>query len=208
MTVQTSAMRQGRKYDQVLDGARTVFVAKGYARASVDEIARVSGVSKATLYSYFPEKRALFTAMYRAEILRVADAAVELSCTNPPEVALREAARRILAYFTSDFGMAMYRICVAESPRFPEIGRAFYESGPELGRARMGAYLDTMVGQGRLQIDDTALAADQFFQLCQSTLVDRMICGIQSTFSEAELSRTADGAVRVFLAAYQPRGEE
>lgn len=202
MTIQTATIRQGRKFEQVLEGARKVFVAKGYARASVDEIARVSGVSKATLYSYFPEKRLLFTEMYRTEILRLADSAVELSCANPPETALRDAARRIIGFLTSDFALAMYRICVAESPRFPEIGQAFYESGPELGRARLGGYFAAMQSQGKMQFPDIDLAADQFFQLCQTTISDRMTCGIQTRFSEDEIARVSNGAVAVFMAAY------
>lgn len=203
MTATAAMIRQGRKFEQVLEGARTVFVEMGYERASVDEIARVAGVSKATLYSYFPEKRLLFTEVYRTEILRLADEAVELTdSTLPPECALRDAGRRMVIYLTSDFAQAMYRICVTESPRFPEIGRAFYETGPELGRARLGCYLRAACARGALQIDDIDLAADQFFQLCQTTICDRLLCGVQNQFSEAEIIRTVDGAVAMFLARY------
>ena len=203
MTATAAIIRQGRKFEQVLEGARAVFVEMGYERASVDEIARVAGVSKATLYSYFPEKRLLFTEVYRTEILRLADEAVELTDSSlPPDRALRDAARRMLAYVTSDFAQAMYRICVTESSRFPEIGRAFYETGPELGRARLGCYLRAACARGALRIDDIDLAADQFFQLCQTTICDRMLCGVQQHFSEAEIARTVDGAVSMFLARY------
>ncbi|WP_372674886.1 TetR/AcrR family transcriptional regulator, partial [Aquicoccus sp.] len=53
---QAEINRSGRKFDQVLEGARKVFMADGFERASVDDIARAAGVSKATLYSYFPDK--------------------------------------------------------------------------------------------------------------------------------------------------------
>lgn len=203
MNVSAAINRQGRKYDQVLDGARAVFVEMGYERASVDEIARVAGVSKATLYSYFPEKRLLFTEVYRTEVMRLADSAIELTDSAlPPERALRDAARRLLAYMTSDFAQSMYRICMTETPRFPEIGRAFYETGPELGRERLGCYLRAAHARGALQIDDIDLAADQFLQLCQTTICDRILCGVQHYFTEAEISRTVDGAVSMFLARY------
>ena len=52
-------VRKGRKFDQVLEGARSVFMADGFEGASVDDIARAAGVSKAPLYSYFPDKRLL-----------------------------------------------------------------------------------------------------------------------------------------------------
>jgi AcrR family transcriptional regulator len=206
MSTATARIKQGRKVDQVIDGARLVFMEQGYARASMDEIARVAGVSKATLYTYFVDKRALFSEMYRSEIQRVADGAVDVLLPDAdPEIALSAAAERILAYLTSDFGLAMYRICVSESPRFPEIGAAFYESGPEMGRARLGAYLEAAVARGVLVIPDIDLAADQFFQLCQTTLCDRMICGVQHQFTEPEIARTIKGAVSMFLAAYRPR---
>ncbi|MGY6548702.1 MAG: TetR/AcrR family transcriptional regulator [Roseinatronobacter sp.] len=203
MTVQGSVIKPGRKYDQVIEGARMVFVEMGYERTSMDEIARAAGVSKATLYSYFPDKRALFTEVYRTETLRLADDALELSDSMlAPEIVLREAARRFLAYLTSDFAQAMFRICVSESPRFPEIGAAFYECGPELGRARLGAYMRSACARGQLQIDDIDLAADQFCQLCQTTITDRMLCGVQQYFTETEITRIVDSAVAMFLARY------
>ncbi|NBB96696.1 MAG: TetR family transcriptional regulator [Alphaproteobacteria bacterium] len=203
MTNTDFTIPQGRKVGQVLDGARAVFVARGYERASMDEIARAANVSKATVYSYFADKRELFTAMYRAEMLRLADSVVELTDFDiPPERAMYVAGQKMLEYLTSDFALAMYRICVAETPRFPEIGVAFYEGGPELGRARFGAYLREADARGLLRVEDIDLAADQFFQLCQTTVCDRMICGVQDTFGQAEIARVLDGAVATFMARY------
>lgn len=201
MTTQT--IRQGRKFTQVLDGARQVFVEMGYERANVDEIARVAGVSKATLYSYFPDKRQLFIEVYQTELLNLADAAMEfLAPDAPPQQALHGAALRLIDYMISDFGIAMFRICVAEAPRFPEIGQAFYENGPELGRVRLGAYFRHAIERGTLAIDDIDLAADQFFQLCQTTICDRMLCGVQTCFPQEDIARIAEGAVAMFMARY------
>ena len=55
------------KCAQVLEGARKVFMDRGYEGASVDEIARAAGTSKATLYSYFPDKRQLFEAVMQTQ---------------------------------------------------------------------------------------------------------------------------------------------
>jgi AcrR family transcriptional regulator len=59
MTQTAQVVRKGRKFDQVLTGARKVFMADGFEGASVDDIARAAEVSKATLYSYFPDKKLL-----------------------------------------------------------------------------------------------------------------------------------------------------
>ena len=69
-------IKKGRKFDQVLDGARDVFLRDGFEGASVDDIARRAGVSKATLYSYFPDKRLLFSEVARVECNRQAQAAL------------------------------------------------------------------------------------------------------------------------------------
>ncbi len=68
MSADGAAPRKGRKFNQVLDGARTVFLRDGFEGASVDEIARVAAVSKATLYSYFADKKVLFAAVAKAVV--------------------------------------------------------------------------------------------------------------------------------------------
>jgi AcrR family transcriptional regulator len=203
MAEPAQAIRRGRKYDQVLEGARAVFMAAGFEGASVDEIARTAGVSKATLYSYFPDKRLLFLEVVRSECLRQADAAgTEIDPTAPPEVVLAAGGRRIVSFYTSDFGRNVHRICVAESARFPELGRQFYASGAELARARIGEYLAAACARGELAIEDIPLAADQFVKLCEADLHDRVACGVQTRFTEAEIARVVDGAVAMFLARY------
>ena len=54
MNTQAPILRKGRKVDQVLAGAREIFLRDGFEGASVDDIARASGVSKATLYTFTP----------------------------------------------------------------------------------------------------------------------------------------------------------
>ena len=81
MNVTVPKVHKGRKFDQVLSGARTVFMADGFEGASVDEIARVAAVSKATLYSYFPDKRLLFMEVANAECARQAQEALDSAGT-------------------------------------------------------------------------------------------------------------------------------
>jgi AcrR family transcriptional regulator len=206
MTADVGAPRKGRKFDQVLEGARTVFLRDGFEGASVDDIAREAGVSKATLYSYFPDKRVLFVEVARRECRRQADEALELvTKTAAPDSVLAEAARRIIDFFLSDFGRRVFRICVAEADRFPELGQQFYESGPALVRDRIRAYLDGAVARGELQIEDTLLAADQFAELCKADVFPAVVFGIRREFTRTDRDRVANGAVEMFLARYAPR---
>lgn len=196
-------IKKGRKFDQVLEGARAVFMADGYEGASVDAIARAAGVSKATLYSYFADKRLLFLEVARSECgLQMEEADAILGDHKTPREVLCAAAEKALGFFLSDFGQSIFRMCVAESDRFPELGREFYETGPKLFRARMVEYLRGAVAEGSLVIDDLELAADQFSELCKSNLFSEMMFGIRKTTTAAERQRVIDGAVGMFLARY------
>jgi TetR/AcrR family transcriptional repressor of mexJK operon len=187
----------------VLAGARAVFMRDGFEGANVDVIARESAVSKATLYSYFSDKRLLFMEVAKAECLRQANEALELiDQTAAPADVLRAAAERIIAFMISDFGLRMFRICVAETDRFPTLGQDFYESGPLLVRERLMAYFEFAATRGDLAIADMELAADQFAELCSAGIHARLVFGVGGPCSEAEVARTVTGAVEMFLARY------
>jgi len=195
--------RSGRKFDQVLEGARQVFMADGFEGANVDDIARVAGVSKATLYSYFPDKARLFSEVARSECDRMAEQALqEVDLNGPIRDVLSVAATRVMTFLLSDFSQRMFRICVSERDRFPDIARAFYECGPEMGRRRLEEVLALAVARGELAIDDLTLAAEQFSDLAKSRLWLRAVLGVQSTFSEAEIAEVVAEAVETFLARY------
>lgn len=203
MTIMAAEIKKGRKFDQVLDGAREVFMRDGFEGASVDDIARVAGVSKATLYSYFPDKRLLFSEVARIECNRQAQDALDgIPHDAPVEAVLREAAYRSVRFFLSNFGQQVFRICVAESHRFPDLGRRFYESGPAMMRGRMTALLTPYMEQGILKIDDTELACNQFCELCKSDLFVRSLCGMVEDVTESDLDRIVTGVVEMFLARY------
>ncbi|MCX8509759.1 MAG: TetR/AcrR family transcriptional regulator [Rhodobacteraceae bacterium] len=203
MAGEAGAVRKGRKFDQVLEGARAIFSRDGFEGASVDDIARAADVSKATLYSYFPDKRVLFVEVAKRECRKQADEALELvSLTAPPALVLPEAARRIIDFFLSEFGRQVFRICVAEADRFPELGQEFYESGPALVRDRISAYLNGAVARGELVIEDTHLAADQFAELCKADIFPALIFGVRRSFTLADRDRIVRGAVEMFLARY------
>jgi len=203
MTATAKDVRRGRKFDQVLDGARAVFLADGFEGASVDQIAKVAEVSKATLYSYFPDKRLLFMEVANLECMRQSEEALaKIDMTHPPREVLGLVGRHFLEFITSTFGLQIFRICVAEQDRFPEIGRSFYNSGPAVMRAEMAQYFDMARARGELRMEDTGLAAEQFGELCKADVWPRLIFGISARVTQAEIDRVVDAAVEMFIARY------
>jgi AcrR family transcriptional regulator len=202
MTAET-LVRRGRKFEQVLDGAQQIFLRDGFEGASVDEIARAAGVSKATLYSYFPDKRLLFMEVASAQCERQADEALlTLDLTQPPQVVLGQVGHKFLSFIFSEMGQRIFRICVAESDRFPELGRKFYQSGPLKVHNALVGYLRAAMLRNEVRIDDLELAADQFAELCKADLWPKLIFGQRDSFSDAEITRIVDGAVATFMARY------
>jgi TetR/AcrR family transcriptional repressor of mexJK operon len=195
--------KKGRKFDQVLAGARHVFLSDGFEGASVDDIAKAAGVSKATLYSYFPDKRYLFMQVAKMECQRQAEHAVETIDMNAPvRDVLHAIALEMVDFITSQFGKRIFRICVGESDRFPELGREFYESGPMLVRGRLVDFFHKGVENGELRIEDFELAAEQFHELCKADLFPRMVFNMADEFTRVEKLRVVDGAVEMFMARY------
>lgn len=197
-------IKKGRKYDQVIGGARAVFMREGFGGASVDEIARDAGVSKATLYSYFPDKQHLFLAVLKMECTAQSEVEVLFEQTGlSVEEKLVVICKKLVTFFLSDFGQDMFRVCVAEAKRFPELGETFYASGPKNWGEKIAGFLRTDKARAVLDIEDPLLAADQLAQLCRSDLMLKVMFGIENNPSEDELSRVVDEAVRTFLARYR-----
>ena len=120
-----------------MDGARTVFLSAGFDGASMNDIARAAGVSKGTLYAYFDSKEQLFEALIREDRSQQA----ERLCAFPADASdpggqLRAFGRRLIEMMTRPETIAHVRVVIAATAKFPRLGRAFYEAGPRLRRAK------------------------------------------------------------------------
>lgn len=193
------------KRRQILDGARTVFLAQGFDGASMGEIARAAGVSKGTLYVYFDSKETLFEALTIAERGSQAEVLFSLDEANPDTRAvLRRLGTSFLEMMMRPDHISSVRMVIGAADKFPRFGQAFYESGPEVGSRRLRAYLDRQVEAGRLVIDDTEMAAQQFLGLCSSRMFKRRLFGMPDDGRTEDIVRTVEGALHMFFAAYGP----
>ncbi len=77
-----------RNRERILDVAKAIFTAHG-AEATLDDIARQSGIGPGTLYRHFPTREALIEAVYRSEVEKLAAAEARFAATMPPLDALR-----------------------------------------------------------------------------------------------------------------------
>ncbi len=191
------------KARQIIDGAKKTFMALGYAGTSMNEIVRRAGVSKGTLYAYFPTKEALFEAIIREEC--------ELRSEQVPDTVepgadvaetLTTVAESYIRLAVAPVSQDLFRVAAAEACRFPELAQTFYKSGPAKGGARLARLLAGFAADGQLAIDDAAHAAMRFRQLCRTDAVYRVLFRVQKRVPRAEIKAAAEAAVQDFLKLY------
>ncbi|MGH7189599.1 MAG: TetR/AcrR family transcriptional regulator [Acetobacteraceae bacterium] len=194
------------KQRSIAEAATRLFMAEGYDAVSMDAIARAADVSKATLYAYFASKERLFASLIgEACAISGPGAVALLDADTDVRATLTELAGRMLRFALEERSLAIYRVVMAESVRFPEIGRAYYERGPAVGRRALAAWLDRQMKAGKLRQGDPEVAAEQFSGLLRTHLHLRALLGIGPAPTKAEIDAVATAAAETFLNAYAPR---
>lgn len=185
-----------------VDAARESFLANGYAATTMSAIAAVVGGSKTTLWSYFPSKEALLSAVLDDLAEQYCAAlTVELDPAAPIERELRRFAVALMDTIYSPPMLAMQRVVVAEAARCPELGEMVYERGPRRGKARFAAFLAAAMEAGKIRPGDSLLAARQFGGLCQAGLYQEAMFGVRAP-DPVSIEQTMDAALDTFLRAW------
>jgi len=209
MTLAASASRRELKRDArrdaIIDVARDCFLSLGYAGTSMSAVAARLGGSKGTLYNYFPSKEDLFAAVMERQCGELQDRLFDISGVgDAPRDLLIHYARSILDTLLSPTAVAIQRIVVAESERFPEVGRTFFECGPRMVMSRMSAYMQELMDAGRLRPGDPSLAAQQFKDLAVSGVYTHRLWNVLQELTPEQAHEQVSTAVDTFLRAYAP----
>ncbi|GAX34292.1 TetR/AcrR family transcriptional regulator [Nodularia sp. NIES-3585] len=118
------------KMEKILQGAMQEFLAYGYASTSMDRVAEASGVSKATVYSHFQDKKGLFKALIeKLARKRFHSILGSQPLKGEPYVVLRRLAATALDQMVNDQEYQSFeRLLMGESARFPELAQVFIYS--------------------------------------------------------------------------------
>lgn len=195
---------ESAKCKQIIEGARRCFLASGFEAASMGEIAREAKVSKGTLYVYFDSKEALFTALVEETKRKTAEQLINLDDYIEADVAttLTRFAAGLIAKLTAPEHVALVRMVIGASEKFPGIARSLFEAGPAHGVRRLVSYFQDQQRRGRLKMADPEVAAWQFIGMCHHPIMTRMILGGYPAPDAAEAQRIGEDAVATLLAAY------
>ncbi len=184
----------------ILDAATQMFLAHGFGATSIDAVAQHLRMSKRTFYHRFPDKEALFAAVVHRIIQRLRPAAdIPLVEGADLEAILERLATLILRAALSPHAIALHRLIVAESARFPELARVLaHEGAAEEATTLIAGLLEREVASGRLEIDDIRFAAQQFLQIVVA-LPQRRAMGLGAPMTARELREWPRKVTGLFL---------
>lgn len=197
----TIGKREARKQDRrdaIVAAARRSFLDDGYAATSMSGLLKTLGGSKATLWSYFRSKEELFgaviadvTAAFREQVRS------ELLTPGEMEATLVNFCRSFMNKTAHADGVAAWRLVVAESGRFPEVGRIFYEQAAGHVERALSDYIAQQIAAGRLR-DEGALNMARVLIGMTAAQQNRRLWGVEAAGTE-ELDTLAHRFVGYFL---------
>lgn len=189
----------------VLEAARDVFLTHGFSAATTDMIQREAGVSKSTVYAHYPNKEALFVAVIEAEC---AVFAATLRGMEPRPGRLREVltalAGAYLDIVLSPTGLALFRVVVAEAPRFPDLARTFYLAGPQVIANVVADHLAVAMASDEVDLAEVGreAAANLFINLVRAGPQLQCLTHPGASPSAAQMDQWTNEAVSTFMRAY------
>jgi TetR/AcrR family transcriptional regulator, mexJK operon transcriptional repressor len=189
-----------RLRQKILEVATELFLAEGYGSTSIEAVAARAGISKRTLYHRFDDKSALFAAVVHEIIAQIRPpAGVPLIEGATLHDVLRRLAGMILRAALSPKALALHRLVMAESARFPELIRAVHGDGSTREATTLiSGLLARDLRDSKLNAENRAFAAEQFIFMVVS-LPQRRAVGYGTPMTAAELEAWADKTVALFL---------
>lgn len=193
----------------VLGAARRVFLRKGFAGTTMDDIAADAGLTKRTLYNNYTDKDTLFREMVDETVVFAESFARGLHDEWPPITKANLGTRlealgvRLAAGIIRSEVVALRRMLIGASRDFPAIGREYFDRAPGQVLHALAGGFATLTRRRILRARDAKAAAAQFAYLVAGEHLDHALM-TGHVPSRAVIEKTARAGVTTFLARYAP----
>ncbi|QQX81726.1 TetR/AcrR family transcriptional regulator [Shewanella sp. KX20019] len=195
--------RSEQKREQILLAAKELFCEQGFPNTSMDEVAKLAGVSKQTVYSHFGCKDDLFVASIESKCLIHGVNQEMLSDPSTPEDNLALFAKHFSEVITSAEAITVFKACVSQADTHPEISKLFYSAGPENILRILTDYFINVTKLGRYQFDNPQHCAVRFCLMTFGEMRMKLELGLDVSDLLADRAEYIDGSVSMFLKAYR-----
>jgi AcrR family transcriptional regulator len=185
----------------IMDAARREFAASGYAATSMESVARSAGISTKTLYRLVPNKAALFEAMITDRIDALASTVRLRACqgSGDIETALREALLAFAELVLDPQVIALQRMILGESEKFPEIAETFYYKAIKRTEGTLSSWLQAQHKRGLIEIDNADVAAGMLLGMLLFQPQRAAIYGHVPVPSREDLDKRVQACANLFL---------
>lgn len=199
--------RGGRrpKRSAVLDAAVEEILEKGYAGSTLASIAERAGVSTATVFKHFRTKADIFGAIMRRVWGNEEESLAPALEAGNPRAGLLVIGHDYAETITDPKIRALFRVMIAEVPRFPELGQELYDKGKKPYLDRLYAYLEAEVAAGTLEIPRIDLAVRQFLGMINDVVFWPHMLIVDLKETPAEIDAVVEGAVDTIVRAFAKR---
>jgi AcrR family transcriptional regulator len=166
----------------------------------MENVARRAGVSTKTLYRLIPNKAALFEAMITNRIDVFASVVRLRACDGSNiEAALREALIVCGELILASDVIALRRVILAESEKFPEVAETFYHKAIRRTERTLANWLQAQNDRGLIRIDDAEAAAGMLLGMLVFQPQRAVMYGHAPTLTREQLQRRAQTVTELFL---------
>jgi AcrR family transcriptional regulator len=182
--------------------AADLFLKRGYDGVTIDRVVELAGGSKSTVYSEFGGKCGLFISSVETLCRESNEPLTKIDYTGLDlEQSLKKLAFHILKLITAKRSVDLHRLAIGEAVNCPEVGEAWYTHGPE----RTASFINTLLKSHRNELRNTSVPIERLAVLLHDALTGdvlyRLLAGNTKRENDAELERTANSIVEVFLAS-------
>ena len=189
----------------VLKFAAQVFLEKGYAGASINEMCRRARISKETVYRHFKNKEALFAAVIDHELEGFWAALNPLNfeyADMAMEQVLVKAGIKMMLQLASPQTLALRRTIFHDSAYRPEIGHLYYSHGPEKTYQQLTHYFDTQKNKGYQSSFDSSKLSEYYLAMLLHKTTLRQLCSMEEDVAELETQGIVEQIVSDFIRAF------
>lgn len=192
----------------VMDAARTLFLRKGYAGTTMEEIAAAAGLTKRTVYNNYGGKDALFTQIV-ADVIAYAEEfarglheefTVGITAANL-RAELGDLGRRLALGIVRPEVVALRRLLIGEAREFPALAAEYFDRAPGQVIDALATGFKHLGRIGLLNVPDARRAAAQFAYLVAGEPLDRAML-VGTVPPKEQVIAGAKEGVETFLSRY------
>ncbi|WP_417806064.1 TetR/AcrR family transcriptional regulator, partial [Thalassospira lucentensis] len=192
-----------KRRDAMISAARELFCEHGFAGTTLEMITAEAGGSRRTIYELFGNKDGVFEAVIRDCTGRITSIMAGLELTDLPlRAALVHYGETLMELLTAPDTIRYMRLFLSEVPRFPKLGKIFYETGLMNGRRIITSYFERQMNEGRFPKGDPRQAAIFFSSLIKADYDIRQMSYVDWEPQAKDLRSHVVGSVDMFLRGY------